>query len=127
MKHIRSLASTVSSRIAYASTYTYLQFHAVRAMAQGRFGGPTPTINDTPEPGIRDAVMTTLNFVLGFLALLAVVFIIIGGFRIVAAGGNEENVTKGRKTILYALIGLVVIFFANVIVGFITSELVDEF
>jgi hypothetical protein len=53
--------------------------------------------------------------------------VIVGGFRILAAAGNEEQVTKGRKTIIYAVIGLLVIFFARVIVGFFTGELAGIF
>ena len=71
--------------------------------------------------------MKVINFVLTFLALVAVIFVIVGGVRILAAGGNEENVTKGRKTIIFALIGLVIVFFARVIVGFFTSELASNF
>jgi type IV secretory pathway VirB2 component (pilin) len=127
MKNTLAIFHSIPLHLARLGTFAYLQLHAVKALAQG-FGGPTPSIGSAPAGGdIRSAVLTTLNFVLGFLALLAVVFIIVGGFRIVTAGGNEENVTKGRKIIIYALIGLVVVFFANVIVGFITSELAGEF
>lgn len=89
-----------------------------------------PEIEGTPDGGAdqtRESVVKVINFVLGFLALIAVIFVIVGGFRIMMAGGNEENVTKGRKTIIYAIIGLVVIFFARVIVGFFTGEIAGQF
>jgi hypothetical protein len=40
------------------------------------------------------------------------IMIIVGGFQIMTAGGEEEGLRKGRKTLLYALIGFVVIFFS---------------
>jgi FtsH-binding integral membrane protein len=125
MKNIRALSHKFLTGSAYLSTAAYLQFTAATAFAG--FGGPVPVISGAATGNTRGAVTTTLNFVLSFLALLAVVFIIIGGFRIATAGGNEENLTKGRKMIIYALIGLVVVFFANIIVGFITSELAGAF
>jgi membrane glycosyltransferase len=94
------------------------------------FGADIPAIPGTPAGGAgqtRSSVVAVINFVLTFLALVAVVFVIVGGVRILAAGGNEESVTKGRKTILYAIIGLIVIFFARVIIGFFTAELAGFF
>ena len=128
MKHLSPISQKVSQGLAYASAYTYLQFHAIRAFAQ--CGGPMPDVEGTPDGGsgaTADSVVAVINVVLSFLALIAVVFVIVGGFRIMMAGGNEENVTKGRKTIIYAIIGLAVIFFSRVIVGFFTGEVAGEF
>jgi hypothetical protein len=44
-----------------------------------------------------------LNFVTGTLALL---FIVLGGYRILTAAGNSENFDKGKKMILYSFLGL---------------------
>lgn len=125
MRHLRTLGSS----IARAGTAAYLALLPLGS-ALAQFGGDLPDIEGTPEGGsgaTRDSIVQVINFVLTFLALIAVIFVIYGGFRILAAGGNEENVTKGRKTILYAIIGLLVIFFARVIVGFFTGELAGIF
>ena len=122
MTHLRSL----EKNIAYAGTFAYLQFVSY-AKAFAAFGGDIPTIPGTADSaqGVRPAIVNIINFVLGFLALVAVIFVIVGGIRIMTAGGNEENVTKGRKTIVYAIIGLIVVFFARVIVSFFTTELAN--
>jgi len=128
MTYLRSLPQNISYGLSYAGAFTYLQFAAFKAHAQ--FGGEIPTIPGTANGGAnqtRESVVKVINFVLGFLALIAVVFVIVGGIRILAAGGNEDSVTKGRKTIVYAIIGLVIIFFARVIVGFFTNELAAQF
>ena len=44
-----------------------------------------------------------------FAASLAVLMIIIAGFRYVSSGGNEETQTKAKKQITYAIIGLMLI------------------
>ena len=128
MTHLRSLTQNISYGLSYAGAFTYLQLAAFKAHAE--FGGPIPEINGTANGGAnqtRTSVIKVINFVLGFLALVAVIFVIVGGIRILAAGGNEDSVTKGRKTIIYAIIGLIIIFFARVIVGFFTSELASQF
>ena len=114
---------TLASSMAFGATYFYLSLST--ALAQG-FGGDLPNINGLAQGGVgetRTTIESIVNTVLGFLALIAVIFVIVGGIRIMTAGGNEENVTKGRKTIIYAIIGLLVIFFARVIVGFVTQEI----
>lgn len=125
MKHL----SSISTALSYGITAVYLQFFTVK-QALAAFGDDMPDITNTPGGGAgqtADSLVKVINFVLTFLALIAVIFVIVGGFRIMMAGGNEENVTKGRKTIIYAIIGIVVIFFARVIVGFFTGELAGEF
>ena len=91
------------------------------------FGGPIPAIPGTPnganEGNIRAIILKILTFVLNFLALLAVIFIIIAGIRLIVSQGEEEAKEKAKKTILYVIIGLVVILFARVIVGLFTTTL----
>lgn len=109
----------------------------IRALAQGNegeFAGPIPDINGTPDPdnledgqGIRDAILDILIFVLNFLALVAVIFIIIAGIRLIVSQGSDEQKDKAKKTILYVIIGLLVILFARVIVGFFTEGVANIF
>ena len=122
MRYLRSLSARLG-------TATYLALLPLgKALAQ--FGADIPTIPGTAQGGsgaTRDSIVLVINFVLTFLALIAVVFVIVGGFRILAAAGNEDSVTKGRKTVIMAIVGLLVIFFARVIVGFFTGELAGIF
>lgn len=60
----------------------------------------------------RSAVQFVLNFILGFLGLVAMGFLIYGGFLYVTAGSNDDNIDAAKKTIMYALIGIVIIFLA---------------
>ena len=48
---------------------------------------------------------------------LGTVMIIIGGFQYLTAGGSEEKANKGKKTLLYAIIGIVIALAANFLVG----------
>lgn len=59
-----------------------------------------------------------LNIGFGFVGLVALIYIIIGGYSYLVSSGNEEQAEKGKKTILYAIIGLVVVVSAWAIVNF---------
>ena len=75
---------------------------------------------------IRGVIVDLLRFVLTFLALAAVVFIVIAGIRLIVSGGSDDQKDKAKKTILYVIIGLLIILFARVIVGFFTETLSTE-
>jgi len=54
---------------------------------------------------------------------VAVVMIVIAGFRFVASAGNETAVAAARKTIMYAVIGLLVVAVAQAIVHFVLNNI----
>lgn len=56
------------------------------------------------------------------LSVLAVVGIIVGGYQIMTAGGNSQQVDKGKKTITYTIIGIVI----GVLFIVITTAVVND-
>lgn len=72
---------------------------------------------------LDEAVVQLINVLLGFLGLIAVVIILIGGFRWMTAGGNEDKVGEARKTIFAGIIGLAIILFAWGITIFVVQQL----
>jgi hypothetical protein len=55
-----------------------------------------------------------------------VIMIIVGGFRYITSGGNDASVTAAKNTILYAIIGLVVVALAQIIVRFTLGKLTNS-
>ena len=70
---------------------------------------------------IRSTVESVLSTVLSYLALAAVVVIVIAGIRLIISSGDDSAVEKAKKTILYAVIGLIVILLANGIVMLVAN------
>lgn len=64
-------------------------------------------------------IINLLSVVIGFVA---VVMIIIGGFRYITSGGSSEKVSGAKNTILYGIIGLVIVALAQIIVQFVLSK-----
>lgn len=62
--------------------------------------------------GPIDIVVAAVNWVLGILALIAVILVLLGGFKWMTAGGNEEKIEEAKKLLTAAVIGLVIILAA---------------
>ena len=65
-----------------------------------------------------------LSWALWFLAAISVIMIIIGGFRYATSQGDQQQIQSAKKTILYSVIGLLVSFFAAIIVQFFADNLI---
>lgn len=78
----------------------------------------------SPAPKkLSDTIATVINIISVFGGALAVVMIIIGGFRYITSGGSAEGTKSARNTIVYALVGLVIIAVAQIIVHFVIHSL----
>ncbi len=72
---------------------------------------------------INNIIHTIVNLLSAIVGIVAVIMIIVGGLRYITSGGNDTSVTGAKNTILYAIIGLVVVALAQIIVRFTLSKL----
>ena len=68
---------------------------------------------------INNNVIGTLFTVAG---AIAVIIIVIGGIRYITSTGDSSRIKAAKDTILYAVIGLVVVIIARAIVGFVAGS-----
>lgn len=73
---------------------------------------------------IRETIASIINVLMGLLGIVAVVIILIGGFKWMTAGGNEEKVGEAKKLIMQGIIGLVIILSSWAIARFVLTQLV---
>ncbi|MBQ1563770.1 hypothetical protein IIZ81_00210, partial [Candidatus Saccharibacteria bacterium] len=59
-------------------------------------------------------LQAVLNWIFGIIGIVAVIMIILGGFTMMTSSGDPGKVKKGKDTILYGVIGLVVALLAVV-------------
>lgn len=74
-------------------------------------------LNDPAEPFGR-YVINIVNAFLTLAAILAVIFIIYGGVQYIFSAGDDRKASNAKTTILYAIIGLIIIALAVSIVQF---------
>jgi PKD repeat protein len=90
----------------------------------GELEGPDAAGYDdalTQNKSAREFIQTIVNFALSFLGLVATVVIIYGGVMYVASRGDEEMASKGKKTISYAAVGILIILGSFAIVNTLIS------
>jgi hypothetical protein len=73
---------------------------------------------------VRTTIAQIIRVAMGLLGIVAVVIILIGGFKWMTAGGNEEQVGEAKKWIFSGVIGLVIILSAYALASFIITQLV---
>ncbi len=97
------------------TTLTPLRNFAAALLSPGDIGyqGPTSSTN------LMNNILMPVYFWAG---IIAVCFIVYGGFMYVLSSGDPSRVKKAKDTLLYAVIGLVVVLFAFAITKFIAGS-----
>ena len=87
-------------------------------------------LNDANSIGLgnedpKSIIVNVIRVILGFLGLIAVIIILIGGFKWMTAQGNDDKITEARKLIQAGAIGLVIILAAFGITQFLINTIFD--
>ena len=79
--------------------------------------------NDDLNGDLNATIINIINAVIGVLALVCVIVMIIGGVNYMTSNGEAAKVKKGKDTILYGVIGLVICILSFAIVNFVIDKL----
>ncbi|MDO8468344.1 MAG: hypothetical protein Q7S29_01135 [Candidatus Peribacter sp.] len=70
---------------------------------------------------LRGAIVRIVLAVLSYVALIAVVVIIIAGIWMIVGLGEESSKERAKKIVIYTIIGLILILIARAIVTFVIN------
>lgn len=99
--------------------------------------GSDLTIGDTNNPcsrgdtsvgtqRIQDIVTFIINIFSVIVGIVAVIMIIWGGFKYITSGGDSGNITSAKNTIIYAIIGLIIVALAQFLVKFVLDKVIQD-
>ncbi|MFA6198215.1 MAG: hypothetical protein WC734_03640 [Patescibacteria group bacterium] len=80
-----------------------------------------PLGNGNPDMRIEDVIILVIKYLVGVLGIIALVMVVYGGFQYIYSAGNSERLQKARDTIIYAIIGMVIVILSLSILRFVTS------
>ena len=75
---------------------------------------------------LNNIVSTVINIFSIVVGIIAVIFIIIGGVKYITSGGEAANITAAKNTIMFAIVGLVVVALAQVLVKYVLARVVNQ-
>lgn len=76
-----------------------------------------------PLTGQDGLILKVANIIAIVAGAAAVIIIVLAGLRYVTSGGSAEDISGAKRTIIYAIVGLLVIAMSRFILGLIMSAL----
>lgn len=70
----------------------------------------------------QDSVGTIFNIIFAIAGSIAMIILLLASLKYITSRGDPQAVAKAKNTILYAVIGLVVVASAFTIVGFVVNR-----
>ncbi len=74
---------------------------------------------------LRQTIANIINVALGFLGIIAVIIVLVGGFKYMVAGGDETKTKEARGWIISGIIGLAIILSGWAITSFVIGQLIE--
>jgi hypothetical protein len=80
--------------------------------------GTAGTSGSTDLSGIASKIVNIFSIIVGIVAVLMIIY---GGFKYITSGGDSGNVSGAKNTLIYAIIGLIIVALAQIIVHFVIN------
>ncbi len=68
---------------------------------------------------IANNIVTIFSYIVGAVSIIMIIY---GGFRYVTSGGDQNAVGSAKNTLIYAIVGLVIVALAQLIVHFVLNQ-----
>ena len=133
MKQIRRITALCMAIVQYALPYSLARVAGAQEIERNLQCGANLEFDldancevddsgQTAAQRVDQIVKQIINIMSLVVGVVAVIMIIIGGFKYVTSGGDSGNVSGAKNTILYAVVGLIVVALAQVIVRFVVDR-----
>jgi len=131
---LRKLALTITLLVSMALPVAVpVAVHAAEGIQQNLCAGANLDVNSNCNSGgitdaqaqqkINDILHTIINIFSLVVGVVSVIMIIFGGLKYITSGGDSGNVSGAKNTIIYAIIGIIVVALAQFIVRFVLTKI----
>lgn len=80
-------------------------------------------LNNTGFDNLYDFLTSSIDLVISLSVVIVVIAIIISGFKFILSMGDEKKIKEASSSLVFALIGLVLVFISPTIIQFIIKEI----
>ena len=88
------------------------------------FGKLLDSLNYTSYDNLTDFLSNIIQFAMTVSVIIAVVAVLVAGFKYITSGGDSEKVKSSTQSLIYALVGLVIVFLAPTLIKFILNNFI---
>ncbi|HSX46179.1 MAG TPA: pilin [Candidatus Saccharimonadia bacterium] len=74
------------------------------------------------DKGVQKVIHAAVNILSLVVGALAVIMIILAGFKYITSGGEQQAVANAKSTLVYALVGVAVAALAQILVHFVLFQ-----
>lgn len=120
-KHFRKLAP-LTAAIVLAITFLAAPLPVGAQSAEDIRRGVAASGGSGDSSRVGDVIEVAINIFSIVVGIAAVIMIIIGGMKYVTSSGDSTSVNGAKNTILYAIVGLIVVGLAQVLVKFVLNQ-----
>lgn len=85
-----------------------------------------PVGDSATDQNLSGNIVDILNVIIGAIGILAVGIVILGGVQYMTSSGDAGKVKKAKDTILYGIIGLIIVALAFAIVNFVIRTVLAQ-
>lgn len=102
------------------SIFSLLLLAQAKTVLAVQLYNPLGNVNSFPA-----LVNNVIKGVLGLVGAVALVMIVIGGITWMTSAGNADRVRRGKDTLLWAILGLIIIFVSYAVINFVFTALLN--
>ena len=88
--------------------------------------GDSTSCDDSDGDKVDSTISNIINLASLVVGVVAVIMVIVGGFKYVTSQGDSGGITSAKNTIIYAVVGLIIVALAQVIVRFVVNKTSDS-
>lgn len=126
MKKVKLFIASIVALLSFAPMLAPVSVSAATGdLACGATGNLTATncvADANADNKINDGVKLFIRIFQIVVGIISVAMIIFGGLKYITSGGDSGGIGSAKNTIIYAIIGLVVVALAEVIVQFVLNR-----
>ena len=67
-------------------------------------------------------IIELLNWAINFVALFAVIMIVVAGFKYIVSMGDEKKIAAANRSLIFSLLGMILVFLAPSVIQFILDN-----
>jgi hypothetical protein len=90
-------------------------------IATNNTSSTTGCTNQEANGSIKAIANQVVNIFSVIVGVIAVIMIIFGGFKYITSGGDSGNVSSAKNTLIYAVVGLIIVALSQFIVHVVLS------